>query len=128
MALTVKSSIQFSICNKPSDGMRGGPVCTTQTQFNQAFSADILALSDGTVNLPISMQGAVKAGQIYIWSDSAISVTLVMYGSNLANTAAMQLIPNVPSLISAQNIVEIYVSNTTGQQAQFSIQGAGIQV
>jgi hypothetical protein len=125
VAIVAKSSIQFDICNKPSDNMRGGPIVSTQTQFTQTFSADLL-LDDATVDKQVSMQGAVRAQQLFLWSDQAVEIKLVVYGSNLASTRAFQLIPNVPSLMSVQNIAEIYVTNTTGLQAKVSVQGAGI--
>lgn len=127
MSIVAKSLIQFSLCNRPSDSMQGGPINSTLSQFTQTFSADML-LDTGVIDKQVSLQGANRAQQFFFWSDQATEIKLVIYGSNLASTYAFQLLPNVPSIMSVQNVTEIYVTNTTGVQARIVVQGAGIIV
>ena len=102
-----------------------GQINKTIQTMTQRFSADVL-VPDQTTDMIISLQGINNAQQIFFWSDGALSLKLIPYGGVIAATIPMTIMPNVPSVISVQNIVQITISNGSGQQARFVIQGAGV--
>jgi hypothetical protein len=123
--IVVKSTISFEAKRGKIQLIDTGTLSNTSTQFNQKFGNDFI-IEDTATNIPIVMEGIVHATQIFFLSDRALELKLVVQGMNEALTPPFILYPNLPSLISIQNVVEIYVSNFTGQQAVFTIAGVGI--
>ena len=80
---------------------------------------------DGSVDLPISFNSDTQAAQIFLLSTKPVQVKLVTLGNTAGNTSSITLSPDLPSLVSALNIVGIYVSNSSGAAARVIIEGAG---
>jgi hypothetical protein len=125
MAVVSTMNLQLKITDGTFNSFNTGQSVTTLTNFTQLFSVDIL-VPTATINQQISIQGLNMAQQVFFWSDSAVGLTFVPEGSLLSGTPALILLPTTPSVIAVQNIIAIYVSNQTGQQARIILQGAGI--
>lgn len=125
MAIQSNLQMRLQFTDGGYNNFDSGQISKLITTMTQRFAADLL-VPDQTVDLPISLQGISNAQQIFFWSDSAVSIKLIPYGGVLSGTVAMTLMPGVASVLSVQNIVQITVSNGTGQQAHFVIQGAGV--
>lgn len=120
---TLQVRLQFS--DNGFNNFDSGQVNKSITTMTQRFAADVL-VPDGAADLIISLQGIQNAQQLYFWSSEALSLKLVPYGGVLASTVPLVLMPGVPSVIAVQNIVQIAISNGTGAQARFVLQGAGV--
>jgi hypothetical protein len=124
--LTVKYKVHFQIQNgcmdlfdsKELKGFLG-------TEFTQSFG-DLFSVPATAVDLDIGMDGIGHAQMIFFTADTPMLIKFVVQGQTTDTTAPFQLYPGLPSLLSAQNIVGIYVTNSTGQAAQLLIQGVGI--
>lgn len=127
MALVVKSNISLEITNGTVTYFRSGPISNTSTQFTQSFGADIV-VPTATVQLPIYLQNVDRAQTVLLWSDKAVEIFIVLAGSLLSETTALKLLPGLPSLLAVENIIEIYCSNNSGQDARVVVQGVGVDI
>ena len=125
MAVVSLLNFQLKITDGTFRSFDTGQSSTTVTTLTQLFGADIL-VDDGTVDRQISLQGVDLAHQVFFFCDQPVTLKLVVNSSTLLLTSGFVLMPNVPSVISVQNIVEIYVSNASGSQARLIVQGAGV--
>jgi hypothetical protein len=98
------------------------PVQTTI--FSQDIGA-IIEIPDGTLNQQISLQGIQNIQMLYFFADQAVGLKIIPSGGLLANAHDFILLPNFPSLISASNIQQLYVSNNSGQISKLTIKGCG---
>ena len=85
-----------------------------------------MVVPDGTVDEQISADGLQYLQVMFFYADQSMLVKLVPQGSTLSSTPGLLLMPGMPSLISVQNVQEIYVSNTSGQIGKLIFQAAGI--
>lgn len=125
MAVVSLLNFQLKITDGTFRSFDTGQSSSTITTLTQLFGADIL-VDDSTVDRPVSLQGVDLAQQVFFYSDQPVTLKLVVNGSTLLLTSGFVLMPRVPSVISVQNIVEIYVSNASGSQARLIVQGAGV--
>jgi len=124
MAVQVKYSLCVDISSLPFGGFKSGVIQNTVT-FKEAVGVT-LTVADATSDLPISLNHVDRVQMLFMWSDQPVIVKLITPGGNLASTPGFELLPNVPSLLSVKNIVEMYVTNGSGQQATVILQGAGV--
>lgn len=128
MPIITKFNLEYEVKDGPAINFKTGPTSGTSVQFTQGFGADIL-VQDGTSDLEISLQSVDRAQQVYVIADKAVRLKLVVQGQTLSSTPHFfTLIPNLPWFICAENIVGIYVSNTTGEVARVTVEGVGVDV
>jgi hypothetical protein len=122
-ALQTSWNLQFKIANNIATDYDSGVQQGVLPDFTQATEEDII-IASGTTNeqLPTPI-GNLCA--IYLLSDQAITVSLVPQGATLSQVVPLTLYPNMPTLLSAQFIQAVYVSNPTGIQANLSYIAAG---
>lgn len=125
MAVTARTTLQFQLMEGQIVSFNTGQMTSTVTTMTQQFAADVL-VADQTTDREISLQGVGMGQQIYVLCDQPVLLKLLPQGAILANTVGYMMMPNVPSLLSVQNIVSIFVTNTTGTTARVIVQGAGV--
>ena len=126
MAVTSTLTMRFKITDNTYTTFDTQPINLTVSTMTQLFQADVL-VAQATVDRQISIQQIAQAQQLFFMADQAVELKLIPQGQTLPGVpVGLNLMPGVPSLLSVQNIVAIYVSNNSGQQARLIIQGAGI--
>ena len=123
--LLVQWKLNFNITDNSLTNFKSGDVQGVSSTFTQAIGASIL-VPQGTSDEPLCLDGLEFAQAIFLMSDQAIQIKLVPQGSTLAETSFLTLMPNMPSLLSVQNVVGIYVSNPSGPLAKLIFQAAGV--
>ena len=122
-ALQTSWNLQFKITNNIATDYDSGIQLGMIPDFSQSTQQD-LVLQTGTVNLalPTPIQNLCV---IYVLCDQPVTLSLVPQGSNLAAVQPITLYPNIPGILPLQFIQEVYVTNQTGQIANFSFMAAG---
>ena len=124
--LSVKSKITFEVSNGCISLFKAPEVLNTDgVDFTQDFG-NTFTVQNATVDLQILMEGITNANQIYFLSDKGIQLKLVPQGSLPSTTPPLTLFPGLPSLLSVQYLIGIYVTNQTGSPAQLMVHGVGI--
>ena len=124
MALVVKTKLNLSVMDKTITLFSSGDLMNTIQTLNQDFGGDF-SIPNGTTDMKVSFDGATQANQIFLLCDQSIDIKLVSQGQTVSSTQIITLYAALPSLLSVKNVVEIYVSNSTGTDAQLILEGIG---
>ena len=123
--LLVKTKINFEILNGTISLFKTGDIAISNgTDFTQDFG-NTFTVPNATIDLQITMEGVTHANQIFFLADQPLQLKLVPQGSVPGTTPPHTLYPGLPSLLSVQDVIGVYITNQTGQAAQFMIHGVG---
>jgi hypothetical protein len=122
-ALQTSWNLNLKITNNIATDYDSGVQQGVLGDFTQATEEDVI-VPNGASNMALPTP-ITNLCVIYMMCDQAITVALVPEGSLLSQTQPLTLYPNMPSILSVQSVVSIYVSNSTGQQANLSFIAAG---
>lgn len=123
--LTVKYAAILDVTDGSLINFRTQPVTVqTTTEFSQELGATVL-VPINTINQQIYSQNIDQLQMVFLMADQELAVRLVPTGGALADTPALVLLANKPSLLSVKNIMEIYVTNSGTATAKLSVQAVG---
>jgi hypothetical protein len=125
MALVVSSKVSLEIIDGAFSLFKIKDLANTVQTLNQSFQADV-QISNGVSDQLIDLEDVAQAQILFLQANQAISVKFVPVGETIETTKALLLMPNLPTLMSVQNVAQIAVSNNSGALAKLLIQGAGL--
>lgn len=125
MALGVKSIVSFEIRDDRENYLfQSGHKVDQPTNLIESFAGKANVPS-GAVDQSVSMMSVSVAKRLFILADKSVKVKIVCNGHGPSDTPAFTLVPEVPIFIGAMDIVGLYFTNTTTEDALVVVAGAG---